>query len=256
MEIDINCDMGEGYGPYRMGDDQTLLGLVSSANIACGFHAGDPLTMVNTVQEAVRQDVDIGAHPGFKDRLHFGRRKLPYDLKELRAEVLYQLGALQAMAAACGRSVTHMSFHGAMGNLMYVEKELAESLVSAVASVDKDIILPVLPNIETERAAHRFGLRTVYKFFADREYGTNGLIVPRSVPNSVIHDHQRAAQRVLQLLDSGTVTTIDGQRISMKAQVVMVHGDGPGAVELASAVRQLVEQGGGRIVPLSRLAAN
>lgn len=253
MKIDINSDLGEGFGPYKMGPDEELLPLVSSANIACGFHAGDPSIMASTIDQAVRHGVDVGAHPGFNDRFNFGRKRLPYDLKVLRAEVLYQLGALQALAASAGTRVTHMSFHGALGNMMYEDRELAETLVKAVAEVAPDIILPVVPNIETERAAHKFGLRTVRKFFADRAYNDKGLLVSRGTPNSVIHDTAIAARRVLQLLDSGTVTTIDGNTIRMDAQVVIVHSDTAGSVELAKAIRETVTSAGGEIVPMSKL---
>ncbi len=253
MMIDINSDMGEGFGPYKMGPDEQLLPLVSSANIACGFHAGDPAIMAATIDQAIRLGVDVGAHPGFNDRFNFGRKRLPYDLKVLRSEILYQLGALQALAAAAGGRVTHLAFHGALGNMMYDDRELAETLVKAVAAVAPDIILPVIPNIETERAAQKFGLRTVRKFFADRAYNENGLLVARGHPNAVIHDPAAAARRVLQLLDSGTVTTIEGGTIRMDAQVVIVHSDTDGSVELAKAIRDTVTSAGGEIVPMSKI---
>ncbi|TDF61923.1 LamB/YcsF family protein [Cupriavidus sp. L7L] len=253
MKIDINSDMGEAFGPYRMGDDDTLLTLVSSANIACGFHAGDPDVMAHTVATAIKNGVDIGAHPGFDDKRHFGRRRLPTDAKSLKSETLYQLGALDAIAREQGARVSHLSFHGALGNILYKDRELADVLVGAVAAFNRDIIFPVTPNTATEAAAIKHGLRTVRKFFADRAYDSNGLLVPRGTPGSIIHDHDVAAKRVLQLLDSGTVTTIDGETLRMQAQVVMVHSETPGAVELARAIRNALETNGGEIVPMSKL---
>lgn len=253
MKIDINSDMGEAFGPYRMGDDDALLKLVSSANIACGFHAGDPDVMTHTVATAIQNGVDIGAHPGFDDKRHFGRRRLPTDARSLRAETLYQLGALDAIARVQGARVSHLSFHGALGNILYKDHELADALLGAVAEFDREIIIPVTPNTATEDAARRHGLRTVRKFFSDRAYDRNGLLVARGTPGAVIKDPAAAAKRVLQLLDSGTVTTIEGVTLPMQAQVVMVHGETPGAVELARAIREVVEGNGGEIVPMSQL---
>jgi UPF0271 protein len=255
MQIDINADMGEAFGAWRMGEDETLLDLISSANIACGFHAGDPLIMATTVENALAKGVDIGAHPGFDDLVHFGRRVLPIEPKRLEAEILYQLGALDAIARARGARVGHMSFHGALGNILYKDRGLAERLVGAVAAFDRDILMPVAPNTEIERAAEKHNLRTMRKFFADRAYDASGVLVNRSVPGSVIHDPLAAAKRVVQLLDSGTVTTIDGTVIKMSAEIVVVHSDGPGAVELARALRTTIEAGGGHVVPMSKLAA-
>jgi UPF0271 protein len=254
MQIDINADLGEAFGAYRMGPDEALMPLISSANIACGFHAGDPLIMADTVARALAQGVDIGAHPGFDDLAHFGRRVLPVEPRRLEAEILYQLGALDAIARAQGARVGHMSFHGALGNILYKDAALADRLIGAVAAFDRDILMPVTPNTEIARAAEKHGLRTLYKFFADRAYDRDGALVARQRPGAVIHDHAAAAQRVVQLLDSGTVTTLEGERIRLAAQIVVVHSDTPGAVELARAVRSTVEAHGGQIVPMSRLS--
>jgi UPF0271 protein len=253
MQIDINSDMGESFGPYTMGDDEALLKLVSSANIACGFHAGDPRVMTRTVENASRNGVDIGAHPGFQDMAHFGRRKLPTDSKSLQAETLYQIGALQAIACVQGGRVSHVSFHGALGNILYKDEELADALMRSVASLDRNLIIPVTPSTAIESAARKHGLRTVRKFFADRAYDRHGQLVPRGLPGAVIKDSSLAAQRVLQLLDSGTVTSIEGERLEMDARVVIVHGDTQGAAELAQAIRCIVEIAGGQITPMSQL---
>lgn len=255
MQIDINADLGEAYGVYRMGPDEALMELISSANIACGFHAGDPLIMADTVAQALAKGVDIGAHPGFHDLAHFGRRVLPVEPRRLEAEILYQLGALDAIARAEGARVGHMSFHGALGNILYKDAALADRLIGAVAAYDRDILMPVTPDTEIERAAEKHGLRTLRKFFADRAYDRDGALVARQRPGAVIHDHAAAAKRVVQLLDSGTVTTLEGERIRLSAQIVVVHSDTPGAVDLARAVRSTVEAHGGKIIPMSRLAA-
>lgn len=153
MQIDINADLGEAYGVYRMGPDEALMALISSANIACGFHAGDPLIMAQTVERALASNIDVGAHPGFNDLAHFGRRVLPIEPQRLEAEILYQLGALDAIARARGGRIRHMSFHGALGNILYKDRALAERLIGAIAAYDRDILMPVTPGTEIERAA-------------------------------------------------------------------------------------------------------
>ncbi|BDM22258.1 MULTISPECIES: LamB/YcsF family protein [Pseudomonas] len=253
MQIDLNCDMGEGFGPYSMGDDEGLLRIVSSANIACGFHAGDPLIMTRTVALAAKNGVDIGAHPGFHDLRHFGRRQLPLEPSELRSELLYQLGALSAITRDAGHKLTHLSFHGALGNRLFRDEELADILVKTVHRFDSELIFPVVPNGAVARAAMRYGMRTHNKFFSDRAYGDDGMLVPRGNPGATIKDPEEAARRVTQLLDSGTVTTITGNSIRINASVIMVHGDGPNAVEIAQKLRVLIENGGGVITPLSAM---
>ncbi|MGI4812384.1 MAG: LamB/YcsF family protein [Janthinobacterium lividum] len=255
MQIDINADLGEAFGVYKMADDASLLDVISSANIACGFHAGDPLIMTRTVEQALARGVDIGAHPGFQDLAHFGRRRLPIEPKRLEAEILYQMGALDGIARTHGARVGHMSFHGALGNILYKDRGLAERLIGAIAAFDRDIIMPVAPNTEIERAAEKHGLRTLRKFFADRAYDRAGMLVSREIAGAVIHNNAVAAARVVQLLDSGTVTTLDGESIKISAQIVVVHSDTPGAIDLAQAIRSAVEAGGGHIVPMSRLQA-
>lgn len=253
MLIDINSDLGEGFGPYRMADDARLLDLVSSANIACGFHAGDPLIMDGTVKAAIEKGVDIGAHPGFRDLEGFGRRLLPVEPSRLEAEVVYQLGALDAIARRHGRRVTHFSFHGALGNLLSGDAALAQRLVLAAAEYDPGLMMPVAPGSEIARAAEKAGLRTVDKFFADRAYDARGRLVPRSVEGSTIHDDTAVAERVVRLLQDGCVTSIEGHRLRISARVVVVHSDTPGAIELAALIRHKVEAAGGKVTPLSRL---
>lgn len=253
MELDLNSDLGEGFGRWRIADDEALLDIISSANVACGYHAGDAVIMGRTVATAKTRGVDIGAHIGFDDLEGFGRRPMDVNAAEFTQHVLYQLGALHAIAKAAGCRVTHMNFHGALGNMASVDRALAETLIGAVAAFDRDLVVSTTPGSETILAAQRAGLRTMGKFLADRAYDTQGRLVSRKIPGSLIKDQAAVARRVSQLLDDGTVDTIDGQRIRIEARSILVHSDTPGAVELATTIRRTIEQGGGRVVPLSQL---
>ncbi len=251
MDIDLNADLGEGFGPWRMGEDEALLGIVSSANVACGFHAGDPVIMDRTVRMARARGVDVGAHVGFPDLLGFGRRPMQIEPKELVAYVLYQLSALEGMARTAGHRMTHMSFHGALGNMAAADAALAEPLVRAVADFDPALIVSSSASHAIEDAAARCGLRVRTTFLADRACDDQGLLVPRKLPDAVIHDRDTVLARVRQLLQEGTVTSYGGRKIPMRAHSILLHGDTPGAVDLARAVRGVVEQVG-RVVPISR----
>jgi UPF0271 protein len=251
MDIDLNADLGEGFGPWRMGEDEALLDIVSSANVACGFHAGDPVIMDRTVRMARARGVDVGAHVGFPDLLGFGRRPMQIEPKELVAYVLYQLSALDGMTRTAGHRMTHMSFHGALGNMAAADAAFAEPLVRAVADFDPMLIISSSASRAIEDAAARYGLRVRTTFLADRACDDDGLLVPRKLPDSVIHDRDAVLARVRQLLDEGTVTSYSGKKIPMRVHSILLHGDTPGAVELARAVRGVVEQVG-RVVPISR----
>ncbi|RDV00366.1 LamB/YcsF family protein [Trinickia dinghuensis] len=253
MEIDLNADLGEGFGPYRMGEDEAMLEVVSSANIACGFHAGDPVIMNRTVRLALARKIEVGAHVGFPDLLGFGRRPIQADPLELADYVLYQMGALAGIAKAAGHRVTHMSFHGALGNMAAASYELAEPLVRAVAEFDRDMIISVSTDTEIERAADRIGIRTANTFLADRAYDDRGALVSRKLDGAVIKDRAAVMARVQALLENGTITTITGNKLKVKVQSILLHGDTPGAVELARAVRGAIESAGGRVTPLSKL---
>jgi len=251
MDIDLNADLGEGFGPWRMGEDEALLDILSSANVACGFHAGDPVIMDRTVRMAKARGVDVGAHVGFPDLLGFGRRPMQIDTQELVTYVTYQLAALAGMARVAGHRMTHMSFHGALGNMAAADAALAEPLVRAVADFDAGLIISSSASRAIEGAAARCGLRVATTFLADRACDDEGLLVPRKLPDSVIHDRQAVLARVRQLLEEGTVTSYSGRKIPMRVQSILLHGDTPGAVELARGVRGVVESVG-RIVPISR----
>lgn len=251
MDIDLNADIGEGFGAYSLGDDEALLDVLSSANVACGFHAGDPVIMRRMVEKTAMAGVDLGAHVGFPDLLGFGRRPMRIDPTELACYVVYQLGALAGMAAAAGHRMTHMSFHGALGNQVAADKALAETLVAAVASFDPDMIISSSTSQAIEQAAARHGLRVATTFLADRAYDAQGLLIPRSQPNAVISDHDQVRQRLRQLLSDGTVTCYSGERIPILARSILLHGDTPGALSLARSVREEIERAGGTIKPIS-----
>jgi len=219
--------------------------------VACGFHAGDPVIMDRTVRMALQRGVDVGAHVGFPDLMGFGRRQMQIETKELVAYVLYQLSALDGMARTAGHRMTHMSFHGALGNMAAADAALAEPLVRAVADFDPSLTVSTSASRAIEDAAERCGLRVRTTFLADRACGDDGLLVPRKLPGAVIHERDAVLARVQQLLEEGTVTSSSGKKIPMRVHSILLHGDTPGAVDLARAVRGVVEQAG-RVVPISR----
>jgi UPF0271 protein len=249
MKIDLNSDMGEGFGPYKLCDDEALMGVVSSANVACGFHAGDPETMARMVRFAKARGVGVGAHPGLADRLGFGRREFPVEADDMKQQVLYQLGALAAVARGEGVALSHISFHAAMGNMISRDPALAELVMRAVKSVDPDLIVFSMPDTEVERAAISVGLKTLTLFLADRAYDAQGQLVSRKLPNSVIKDELKVRARVRQFIEKGTVTTIEGETLPVRARSILVHSDTPGSLELARIVRSEVESAGGSIAP-------
>ncbi len=254
--IDLNSDMGESYGVYKMGDDDALLDLVTTANVACGFHAGDPLVMARTVQGARERGVGIGAHPGFHDVQGFGRRQIRIDNHtELEKSVVYQIGALYAIARSCGHELTHVKFHGAMANMGLSDATVAETLVRAVKSFDPDMVLLTLPNTQTEAAAERQGMRIAREILADRAYDDTGNVVPRKQPGAMIHDPEIAAERVIRMIEDRALTSIHGKRVPVKGMdSVCVHGDEPGAVAMARAIRGRLATAGVEIVPLCRMS--
>ncbi len=253
MKIDINSDLGEGFGPWRMGDDEALLSIVSSANVACGFHAGDPLIMAATARAALARGVDLGAHVSFPDLAGFGRRPIPMSHAELESHVLYQIGALDALARAAGNHVTHLNAHGALGNLACSDRGTAEALVRATKAFDPDIALLVLSKTELEAAAIRAGMRTFNLFLADRAYDLSGQLVPRSREGAVIKDDDAVLQRVRRVLEDRTIITHDGERLTIEVHSILVHSDTPGAVVLARSIHDEITRAGGTVTPLSRL---
>ncbi|ARO32983.1 LamB/YcsF family protein (plasmid) [Rhizobium sp. NXC14] len=254
MKIDLNSDMGEGFGPYRLCDDEAMMKIVSSANIACGFHGGDPDTMGRMVRLAKLNGVGIGAHPGLPDRLGFGRREIPFSADELRQQMLYQLGALMAIAKAERVAVSHISFHAAMGNMVNRDPDIADLMMDAIATVDPGLMVFVTSGSEIELAARRARLKTLALFLADRAYDADGKLVARGLPGAVIKDEASVRARVRRFLVDGTVETIDGAVIAMSARSILVHSDTPGALELAGIVRGEIEATGAALAPAAELA--
>jgi len=253
LEIDLNADLGEGFGPWRIGDDEGLLDVLSSANVACGFHAGDPAIMRATVREALARGADIGAHVSFPDLQGFGRRMMQIETDEVAAMITYQLGALFAIARTNGHRVTHMSFHGALGNLAAADAALAGPLLRAVAAFDSGITVLSSSSRAIEGAAAEAGLRLVTTFLADRAYTADSLLVSRRLRGAVIHDPEAVLLRVRRMLREGTVVAHDGTVLEMRPRSILVHADTPGSLALARSIHQEIIDSGWRLVPLSKL---
>lgn len=248
--INLNADLGESFGAWHMGDDAALLHIIGSANIACGFHAGDPVVMRETVRLAVTNGVSLGAHPAFPDLQGFGRRAMQLSPKELEATILYQVGALQAMAAAEGARVTHVKPHGALNNMACADDAMAASIAQAVRALDSELILLAPAHSALERAGEAAGLRVAREVFADRTCQADGQLTPRSRPGSVLHEAQACVQHVLRMLDAGGIVTTDGECLPTRIDSICVHGDGPQAVASARAIRTALETVGQRLVGL------
>lgn len=249
--IDLNSDLGEGFGDYVMADDAALLEIVSSANVACGFHAGDPVTMHAVARLAVARGVCIGAHIGYPDRQGFGRRHIAYEPKELELMTLYQLGALRAIVESVGGRLTHANFHGALGNLSFVDYEVAATVLRAVRTFDRGLKFVALPFTEAFKAAQDLGIETVTSFLADRAYTREGLLVSRKQPGAVIHDPEAIRERVRRVLEEGRIETVDGDAIEMKVDSILVHGDTADALEIARGIRDAAIEAGYEIRPLA-----
>lgn len=245
--VDLNADMSESFGAWTMGDDAALLEVVSSANVACGFHAGDPDVMARTMAGAVARDVGIGAHPGFADLQGFGRRRNDLGHATLGNIVRYQLGAAQAMARAAGGTVRHLKLHGALANMASEDADLARAAYAAALSVDPEIIVMVLAGTAQEAAARDLGARMACEIFADRAYNDDGTLVDRREPGAVIHDAAHAAERVLAMIRAGAIISESGAHIPTRIDTVCLHGDTPEAVAIARALRAELEAGGLRV---------
>ena len=256
MPIDLNCDMGEGYGRYDLGTDRNILELVTSANLACGFHAGDPLVMERALAQCSRLGVSVGAHPGYPDLVGFGRRAMQASYDQVRSDVLYQLGALQGLARAQGLALAHVKPHGALYNTAVKDPATAKAIIDAVAAFDDSLILVVLAGPAGKafcKQAKAAGLRVAAEFFADRTYQADGTLTPRGHPQALIHEPQSAVDQCLQLVTKGTVTSLDGTQVEIDAQTVCLHGDSPAALETARLLRSSLDRAGVRTLPLDRL---
>ncbi len=242
--IDLNADLGESFGSWRLGDDEAMLEIVTSANVACGFHAGDPLTLERTCALAAERGVRIGAQVSYRDLAGFGRRFLDCSEAELRADVLYQLGALQAMCTAAGTSLAYLKPHGALYNTVVRHEAHARAVVSAVRTFDPGLPVLGLPGGVLLDQARGAGLRTVTEAFVDRGYTPAATLVPRGQPGDLIHEPDVAAARVLRLVNDGVITAVDGTGVPMHAESLCTHGDSPGAVAMARQVRRALEEAG------------
>jgi UPF0271 protein len=235
--VDLNADLGESFGVWELGDDAAMLDLVTSANLACGFHAGDPAGLARTSRAATERGVCIGAQVSYRDLAGFGRRFIDVAPAELTAEVIYQIGALQALARAAGSDVSYVKPHGALYNTIVTHREQARAVAEAVHAVDPGLPVLNLAGSVFFEEARRLGLRTVAEAFADRAYRPDGTLVSRHEEGAVLHDPEQIAERVARMIQSGQVQAVDGSNIDLKVESVCVHGDSPGAVNIATAVR-------------------
>lgn len=249
--VDLNCDLGESFGAYRLGRDEEILPLITSANIACGFHAGDPGTMSRTVKLALEHQVAVGAHPGLQDLIGFGRREMKLSPREAYEITVYQVGALWGFVRAEGAVLQHVKPHGALYNMAAVSAGLAEAIAEAVYRIDPELILVGLAGSELIRAAKKTGLRSASEVFADRTYQRDGSLTPRSEPGALITDEQQSLQQVLMMVTEGKVRSIGGEDRHIDAETICLHGDSPQAVEFASSIRSLLETEGVAVRSLS-----
>ena len=249
LTIDLNCDMGEGFGVYNLGYDAEAMPYVTSINAACGFHASDPSTMWKTVKLAKQYGVAIGAHPGFPDLVGFGRRTMASTMDEIKADVIYQVGAMLAFCKAEGIKMQHVKIHGALYNQAEKDINTSVAVAEAIKAVDPDLYMLCLGNSIMVEGAKKVGVKYVEEAFADRAYTAQGTLVPRKQAGSVIHDVNLCAERVLSMVKDKKVTAIDGTVIPISAQTICVHGDTPGAVDMIKAIRAKLEQAGVTLKP-------
>jgi UPF0271 protein len=247
--IDLNADIGESFGRWSLGDDGELLRSITSANVACGFHAGDPGVMRDTVRAARAAGVAVGAHPGFPDLVGFGRRDLAASPREVSDFVLYQLGALAAIAAAEGVRLQHVKPHGALYNMAVRDRQLAEAIAAAVAAFDRTLMLFGLPGSELLRAGSEAGLRTAAEGFADRGYAPDGTLIPRDRAGALVRSADEAAARAVRMARDGLVTSADGSDVAVGVTTICVHGDTPGAPDLTRRIRAALESAGITVRP-------
>jgi UPF0271 protein len=240
--VDLNCDLGESFGAYTIGLDEEILPFVTSANIACGFHGGDPGVMRKTVLLALQNEVAIGAHPGLPDLIGFGRRNMEITSQEAYDMVVYQIGALEGFVKAAGGKMQHVKPHGALYNMAAKKQELAEAIAEAVYKVNPELILFGLSGSELVLAGERIGLRTAHEVFADRTYQADGSLTPRKQPDALITNQEQAVGQVIRMVKEGAVLSQQGQEVSIKADTVCLHGDGAHALVFARHIRRILEQ--------------
>ena len=249
--IDINSDLGESFGAWSMGDDDAMLDVVTSANVACGFHAGDPAGILRTLKTAAARQVSIGAHVAYPDKVGFGRRNLDVASDELTADVIYQIGALQGLAQAAGTRVSYVKPHGALYNTIAHDRRQALAVIAAIRAVDPTLVLVALAGSSLIELAREQGLTCIAEAFADRAYTPQGTLVSRREPGAVLHDPQLIAQRMLRLVQDGTLEAIDGSVTRLQADSICVHGDSPAAVAMAHELRRVLEQANMHVQPFA-----
>ena len=253
IQIDLNSDVGESFGVYKLGLDEEVIPHITSANIACGFHAGDPGVMRRTVALAKQYGVEIGAHPGFPDLIGFGRRNIDATLEEIQDDVVYQMGALQAFAQSQGLRLQHVKPHGGLYNMAVANPKIWGAVAEALAEVDREIILVVLASSKREpllEIGKRRGIRIAFEAFPDRAYHKDGSLVSRREKGAVIHDHEIVAKRALKMALEGKVIAVDGTEIGLRADTLCVHGDNPAAVEMVKKIRQELKDAGVVVIPM------
>lgn len=251
LRIDLNSDLGESLGTWDLGNDEAMLDIVTSANIACGFHAGDSVTLRRTCAHAAERGVAVGAQVSYRDLVGFGRRFIDMDADELTADIIYQIGALEALCRVSGTRVKYVKPHGALYNAVVEHEEQAAAVVAAVVAVDPSLPVMGLPGSAVLRLADEAGLRTVTEAFADRGYTSQGHLVPRRLPGAVLHDPDLVAARMVRLATEGVVAAVDGTELTVRADSICTHGDSPGAVEMARAVRAALTEAGVHIAPFT-----
>ncbi|WP_449279027.1 LamB/YcsF family protein [Leucobacter sp. GX24907] len=242
--IDLNSDVAESFGNWQLGDDAGILASVSSANIACGFHGGDPVTMQRALAISAERGISVGVHIGYRDLAGFGRRFIAYSREDLYAETVYQIGALAGMARLAGTHIRYVKPHGALGHAVVHDEVQARAVVDAVAAYDPDLALLLMPNSVAVDYARDLGLRVVLEAFADRNYLPNGNLVPRSHPEAVLHDTTRVVDNMLRFAEEGRLISLDGTVVDLEAESICVHGDTAGAIEMAREVRSALERAG------------
>ncbi|RZS31956.1 UPF0271 protein [Corticibacter populi] len=254
--MDLNSDLGESLGLWRMGDDASMLGIVTSANVACGFHAGDPAGILQTLKKAAANGVVVGAHVGYPDLVGFGRRNMDPSSAELVADVIYQIGALQGLAKAAGTEVRYVKPHGALYNTIAHDARQAADVITAILEIDPGLVLMGLAGTPILEWAAERGLRTAAEAFADRAYTEEGTLVSRRAEGAVLHDPEQVAERMLRLVETGEIETISGARVRLAADSICVHGDSPGAVAMARRLRERLEEAGVPLRPFVDALAN
>ena len=252
-KVDINCDLGESYGAFKVGNDEKIMPHITSANIACGFHAGDPITIAQTIALAKKHGVAVGAHPGYPDLMGFGRREMQLTPEEAKSYIIYQVGALQGFAKIYGVCLQHVKPHGAMYNRTLKDKELSEAIAEAVKELDHNLIVFAPPKSVMAKIAAEIGLRVAYEFFADRAYNPDGSLVSRKHPGSIIKEPKKVVERAVQAVKEGTVEAFNGEVLELgKVHTICVHGDTPTAVELAEALRKELAKAHIEVKPVSQ----